>query len=55
MPLDELKSVNLELKRRSEEARKRESELLLYQKWKQEQPTLRDVSNRPCHHLIEAS
>lgn len=47
MPLDELKTVNLELKRRSEESRKREAELIQYQRWKQQQPTLKDVRCSP--------
>uniref|UniRef100_A0A1B6ISL4 Trichoplein keratin filament-binding protein n=1 Tax=Homalodisca liturata TaxID=320908 RepID=A0A1B6ISL4_9HEMI len=55
MPLEELKSVNLELKRRSEESRKREAELLLYHRWKQEQPSLRDLERRQHLEFMKKS
>uniref|UniRef100_A0A1B6LKH3 Uncharacterized protein n=1 Tax=Graphocephala atropunctata TaxID=36148 RepID=A0A1B6LKH3_9HEMI len=55
MPLEELKYVNLELKRRSEESRKREAELLLYQRWKQEQPSLRDLERRQHLEFMKMS
>ncbi|XP_054280670.1 trichoplein keratin filament-binding protein-like [Macrosteles quadrilineatus] len=55
MPLDELKGVNLELKLRSEQARRREAELIQYQRWKQEQPTLRDLERRQHLEFMKKS
>ena len=48
-PLEELKSVNYELKRREEENRSREVELKLYHKWRMDHPAVRDVSHVFSH------
>jgi hypothetical protein len=44
IPLEELKSVNYELKRREEENQRREAELKLYHQWRVKQPSIREVS-----------
>jgi hypothetical protein len=46
IPLEELKSVNYELKRREEENQRREAELKLYHQWRVKQPSIREVSIR---------
>lgn len=42
--LEELKSVNYELKRREEDSQRRERELKLYHQWRVKQPSIREVS-----------
>lgn len=49
IPLEELKSVNYELKRREEENQRRERELKLYHQWRMKQPSIREVSIRLCN------
>jgi hypothetical protein len=44
IPLEELKSVNYELKRREEDNQRREKELKLYHQWRMKQPSIREVS-----------
>jgi len=44
IPLEELKSVNYELKRREEDNQRRERELKLYHQWRMKQPSIREVS-----------
>ena len=44
IPLEELKSVNYELKRREEDNQRREREMKLYHQWRMKQPSIREVS-----------
>ena len=44
IPLEELKSVNYELKRHEEDNQCRERELQLYHQWRMKQPSIREVS-----------
>jgi hypothetical protein len=44
IPLEELKSVNYELKQREEDRQRRERELKLYHQWRMKQPSIREVS-----------
>jgi len=44
IPLEELQSVNYELKRRDEDNQRRERELKLYHQWRMKQPSIREVS-----------
>lgn len=44
IPLEELKSVNYELKRHEEDNQRRERELKLYHQWRMKQPSIREVS-----------
>jgi hypothetical protein len=46
--VEELKSVNYELKRREKENERREAELKLYHQWRMKQPAVREVSVRMC-------
>lgn len=48
IPLEELKSVNYELKRREEENQRREAELKLYHQWRVKQPSIREVGIIVC-------
>lgn len=52
MPLEELKSVNYELKRREEENQRREAELKLYHQWRMKQPSITEVSVRMCSETL---
>lgn len=49
IPLEELKSVNYELKRREEENQRREAELKLYHQWREKQPSIREVGIIVCN------
>jgi hypothetical protein len=48
IPLEELKHVNYELKRREEESQRREAELKLYHQWRTKQPSIREVGVSMC-------
>jgi Flp pilus assembly protein TadB len=48
VPLEDLKSVNYELKRREEDNKRRERELKLYHQWRMKQPSIREVSVMLC-------
>jgi hypothetical protein len=43
VPIEELKSVNYELKRREEESQRKEAELKLYHQWRMKQPSIVEV------------
>ncbi|KDR07309.1 trichoplein keratin filament-binding protein-like [Zootermopsis nevadensis] len=52
MPLEELKSVNYELKRREEENQRREAELKLYHQWRMKQPSITELERKQHGHFV---
>ncbi|PNF24332.1 hypothetical protein B7P43_G11912 [Cryptotermes secundus] len=52
IPLEELKSVNYELKRREEENQRREAELKLYHQWRVKQPSIRELERKQHSQFV---